>query len=69
MNVAKVLICGTPVITTTGTPWEELNTEKSGWCIDLSVENLTKVLNEAINKDGDQLLEMGKRGRRLVEEK
>ncbi len=67
--VAEALASGTPVITTTGTPWQELGTEKCGWWIELSVENLVEVLSEAINKDAQEYEEMGRRGRKLVEEK
>jgi glycosyltransferase involved in cell wall biosynthesis len=38
--VAESLLVGVPVITTQGTPWEELNRNRCGWWIDLSVENL-----------------------------
>jgi hypothetical protein len=37
-----------PVITTTGTPWNELETEHCGWWIDLTVDNLVKAITEAL---------------------
>ncbi|MDD3320483.1 MAG: glycosyltransferase [Paludibacter sp.] len=67
--VAEALATGLPVITTTGTPWQELETEKCGWWIDLSVDNLVQAISEAIHKDAIQLEEMGQRGRKLVENK
>lgn len=67
--IAEALATGIPVITTTGTPWHELHTERCGWWIELSVENLTYALNEAIHTKPEQLKEMGIRGRKLVEEK
>jgi len=67
--VAEALATGLPVITTTGTPWQELETENCGWWIDLSVENLEEAISEAIHKDAIQLEEMGQRGRKLVENK
>jgi glycosyltransferase involved in cell wall biosynthesis len=67
--VAEALATGIPVITTQGTPWQELETNHCGWWIELNVGNLAKVLNEAINKTPDELKEMGLRGRKLVEEK
>lgn len=67
--VAEALAIGIPVITTTGTPWQELKTQKCGWWIDLSVPNLVKALSEAIEYTPEQLKEMGLRGRKLVEEK
>lgn len=65
--VAEALATGIPVITTTGTPWQELETEKCGWWIDLSVENLVKAINEAIQLNAEELKDMGARGRKLVE--
>ncbi|MDD3078972.1 MAG: glycosyltransferase [Paludibacter sp.] len=67
--VAEALASGTPVITTTGTPWQGLNSEECGWWIDLSVENLKKALTDALNKDAKQLETMGRNGRTLVEGK
>ena len=66
--VAEALATGTPVITTNGTPWQELNKEKCGWCIDLTLEHLSRTLENAINKTAPELKEMGVNGRRLVEE-
>jgi len=67
--IAEALAAGCPVITTTNTPWNEINTERCGWCIDLSIENLCRSLNEALNMDKDVLREMGYRGRKLVRSK
>lgn len=67
--VPEALATGIPVITTTGTPWEELNTHKCGWWIDLSVENLVKSLQDAMSKSPKELEQMGQRGKRLVIEK
>jgi len=67
--VAEALAVGVPVITTTGTPWEELNTEQCGWWIDLSVANLVKTIQEAISKKPEGLKAMGLRGRKLVVDK
>lgn len=67
--VIEALAAGVPVITTKGTPWEELEIYKCGWWIDLNVANLTHALTEAICKSKEELKEMGLRGRKLVEEK
>jgi glycosyltransferase involved in cell wall biosynthesis len=64
--VPEALYTGLPVLTTTGTPWQELETEKCGWWIDLSVDNLAKALTEAIHTDTVELKSMGERGRKLV---
>ena len=67
--VAEALACGTPVLTTKRTPWQELETHHCGWWIDLSVSELVKTLKEFINTSEATLETMGKNGRKLVEEK
>jgi len=67
--VAEALVVGVPVLTTKGTPWQELETHRCGWWIDLTVTNLVKTLNEAINTSPEELKGMGMRGRKLVAEK
>ncbi len=83
MVIAEALSCGVPVITTNGTPWQLLNGEeqtmgasldvlgdnrRTGWCIDLSVENLEATLREAMKMNSLDLYEMGQRGSKLVNE-
>lgn len=59
MVIAEAMSCGVPVITTNGTPWQELNDLKLGWCINLSLDNLAKAISEAIDLGIDSLFEMG----------
>lgn len=59
MVIAEAMSCGVPVITTNGTPWQELNEKKLGWCIDLSLENLVSALSTAIDLGCDRLFEIG----------
>lgn len=59
MVIAEAMSCGVPVITTNGTPWQELNDLNLGWCIDLSVENLVNALQEAIDSGADALFDKG----------
>jgi glycosyltransferase involved in cell wall biosynthesis len=66
---AEALACGVPVITTKGTPWEELRTRQCGWWVDIGVEPLVAALREATELSDQERYEMGQRGRRLVEEK
>lgn len=68
MVIAESLACGTPVITTTGTPWESLNTHGCGWWIDLDVESLCQTLQMAMSTPQEDLVTMGKKGRILVEQ-
>ena len=64
--IAEALAVGIPVITTTGTPWEDLIKFKCGWWIDLNVQNLVNTINEAMNKSPKELNEMGLKGRKLI---
>lgn len=83
MVIAEAMSCGVPVITTNGTPWQLLNGDcttmgaslellgddkRTGWCIDLSTENLEKTLREVMSMDSAVLYEMGQRGSRLINE-
>lgn len=65
--IAEALAAYTPVITTKGTPWEELNTKNCGWHIDIGVAPLKVALEEALLCSQDQLEIMGKNGRALIE--
>lgn len=67
--VPEALASGTPVITTIGTPWEELNSEHCGWCTEIGTGGLTKALKEFVQCSDSDLEAMGRRGRKLVEDK
>lgn len=75
--VAEALWAGVPVITTKGTPWQELETWECGKWIDLPEEGsnpsdwpkLVSSLEEMMSMSDGERREMGGRGRRLVEEK
>lgn len=83
MVIAEAMSCGVPAITTNGTPWQLLNGDcttmgaslemlgddkRTGWCIELSVENLENILREAMSMDPAALYEMGQRGSRMINE-
>lgn len=67
--VAEALASGTPVITTTGTPWEELSSKHCGWWVPCTQEDITYAIRSAINVTDDKLRILGQNGRRLVEER
>lgn len=67
--VAEALASGTPVITTTGTPWHELQTSNCGWWTKIGTEPLTEALSDFLNCSPAKLEEMGSNGRRLMEER
>ena len=64
--VAEALACGVPVITTQAAPWSDLVTYQCGWWIEVGVEPLVKVLQEAIGLSQHARRQMGDRGRQLV---
>ena len=66
MVIAEAMSCGTPVITTTNCPWEILIETNTGWCIDLSVDNLEHALREAMGMDANALYDMGQRASKLI---
>ena len=67
--VAEALASGTPVITTQGTPWEVLQTERCGWWIEVGTEPLAHALQQFVATSEAELRTMGLRGRRVVEER
>ena len=67
--VAEALYAGVPVITTKGTPWEEIETHRCGWWIDTGVVPLATALKGAMSLTDVERQKMGEHGRKLVEEK
>lgn len=67
--VAEALACGTPVITTHGTPWEDLERYACGWWIPTGVKALQACLETALKVPQAELQAMGLRGRALIEER
>ena len=67
--IAEALANFTPVITTKGTPWQDLEDYGCGWWIELGKFTLIRALNEAISKEPNEILDMGIKGRKLIEDK
>ncbi len=67
--ITEALASGTPVITTKGTPWHELETCHCGWWTEIGTQPLTKALKQFLQCSEDDLEDMGHYGRKLVEEK
>ena len=67
--VVEALSNGTPVITTKGTPWEELTANGCGWWIDIGTDVLTSTLRAALALSDDERRKMGENGRKLVKSK
>lgn len=60
--IAESFAHRTPVITTSQTPWVQLNEKKCGWVIEPNIPSLSEVLNEALSKSSADLQEMGLKG-------
>jgi glycosyltransferase involved in cell wall biosynthesis len=56
--VAEALSTGLPVITTKQTPWESLNKNSCGWCIEANERSLTDTLNKVFNMSQKDLKKM-----------
>lgn len=65
--VAEALACGTPVLTTTGTPWQSIKDNNCGWWIKPEVRSVKAALESVENTNSYELREKGLRGRHLVE--
>jgi glycosyltransferase involved in cell wall biosynthesis len=65
--IAEALACGIPVITTKGTPWEEINTQNAGCWIDIGVEPLVEALEKMMSLSDSERNLIGLNGRKLVE--
>lgn len=68
MVIAEAMSCGTPVITTTNCPWEILKETNTGWCVNLSLDNLERALREALTMSPTELYDMGQKASKLIYE-
>lgn len=69
LAIAESLASGTPVITTVGTPWHDLNDTNSGAWIEIGTQPLVEALRRFLALSDGELEAMGRNGRRLIEEK
>ncbi len=67
--IAESLARGRPVITTTATPWKELEEWGAGWWVGPKKESITQAMGEALTKTDAELDQMGARGRKMVGER
>lgn len=69
LAIAESLASGTPVITTVGTPWNDLNSSEAGAWIEIGTEPLVETLRRFLGLSEDELETMGRNGRKLIETK
>ena len=65
--IAEALACGTPAITTKGAPWADIDGVCGCW-IERREDELKKAILLMLDKTADELEEMGRSGRKLIEE-
>ena len=64
--IVEAMSCAVPVITTTGTPWEELRTAGAGWWVEPDAEELAGALLDALAMPDEQRRAMGQRAAALA---
>jgi glycosyltransferase involved in cell wall biosynthesis len=62
IGIAEALAAGTPVITTTGTPWAGITDHTCGWYVEPTEKALRKAIAEAVASTPESLAAMGQRG-------
>jgi glycosyltransferase involved in cell wall biosynthesis len=67
-TVVDAMAHGKPVITGDKTPWREVTERKCGWWVSNDPEKLSAAIGEMMAMSDDERRQMGKNGRRLVEE-
>lgn len=67
--VLEGLVRRIPCIATTGSPWQELNTRHCGWWVPYTQSDITNAVRQALTASEETLVEMGRNGRQLMEER
>ena len=65
--VAEALASATPVITTTGTPWQSLVEHHCGWWVNPDGRSLAAAMSELLKLSDADMKDYGKRARKLAE--
>ena len=64
--IAESLACGTPVVTTTGTPWKEIEKVGCGFVVEPEVIPLFEAMERIFLLDRSSLISMGVMGREYI---
>jgi glycosyltransferase involved in cell wall biosynthesis len=65
--IAEAMTAKLPVITTHGTPWQEIEKYNAGWWIELNQSNINTALNEALACSKEELKQKGLNGFELIQ--
>ena len=65
--IAEAMVAQLPVVTTKGTPWQEIEENDAGWWVELTQENINKVLEEALSCSDEELKQKGLNGFELIQ--
>lgn len=68
-SILEAMSYGVPVITTRAAPWEELNVNQCGWCVDNNEQALEQAVVNALSCTESKLFFMGKNAGKLAQEK
>lgn len=68
-SVAEALACALPVVTTTRTPWQDIQDVSAGRYVEPEAGALCNAIDELLSLPTEDLREMGKRGEKLIDEK
>jgi glycosyltransferase involved in cell wall biosynthesis len=65
--IAEAMAFSKPVITSSNTPWEELNDKCAGRCVDLN--DFESALKEFLELDESEMAKMGSNARKIIQDK
>ena len=65
--IAEAMAARLPVITTKGTPWEEIEKYDAGWRVELNLQNINTALIKALSCSEEQLKKKGLNGFELIQ--
>ena len=65
--IAEAMVAKLPVITTHGTPWQEIEKYNAGWWVELNQENIDNALEKALSCSDDELKQKGLNGYELIQ--
>lgn len=64
--IAEALLCGTPVVTCKGAPWQCLVSEHCGWWVERTPEKVAEAILQGMCCSEQELEVMGRRGKNYV---